>query len=57
MKSFLASALAGAGYAQIASNKAYNNSQAQISLQLSAYAYCGHSLYDQVTWGGAATGF
>jgi hypothetical protein len=54
MKSFFLSALAGA---VTATNKAYSASQAAISLQLSEYAYCGHSLYSQVTWGGAATGF
>jgi hypothetical protein len=53
MKSFLLSAIASAALA----NAPYNAQQAQYSLWLSEYAYCGHSLYDQVSWGGAATGF
>jgi hypothetical protein len=55
MKSFLISAITGAAAA--VNTKAYNTQQAQNSLWLSEYAYCGHSLYEQVTWGGAATGF
>jgi hypothetical protein len=38
-------------------NKAYSSSQANISLYLSEYAYCGHSQYDQISFGYAATGF
>jgi hypothetical protein len=54
MKSFVMAALATIS---LATNKAYSSSEAAKSLQLSEYAYCGHDLYDQVSWGGAATGF
>lgn len=54
MKSFFLAALSAT---TLATNKAYSSTEAAKSLQLSEYAYCGHSLYDQVTWGGAATGF
>ena len=54
MKSFFLAALTAT---TIATNKAYSSVEANKSLYLSEYAYCGHSLYDQVTWGGPVTGF
>ena len=55
MKSFTFAALASVAAA--INNTPYNNSQAQIALYLSEYAYCGHAQYDQITFGYAATGF